>query len=177
MTNFDYYAFQHNFVIDSINDEINFYQEHEYSGANPINEYLTYLKGRIGADIPETATVTRYSKVGEKYEIKKMNMNEYAKDLDILVFKRPWKKMKEFHKIMKIKEYVDELKFGEKASTKAINKNKEYLKNEIIDGLKNKKFLKGKSTVEYKEKRMKIKSISSVYYNKKTGLYEIDWDE
>ena len=103
-------------------------------------------------------------------------MDEYAKDMDIFVFKKPWNKLREFHKIMKIKQFVDALEFGHKAKEKDITKNKAYIIEEICAGLKNKKFCKNKSEVVYDQEEMKIMSISSVDYNKKTGLYEIDWD-
>ncbi|XWV24909.1 hypothetical protein QJ856_gp0872 [Tupanvirus deep ocean] len=176
MSNFDYYSFRVKTVTDKINEEIAFYESCEYNNVHPIKDYLTYLKSRIGIDKIETTTMMHYDNLGNKREIKKMNMDEYAKDMDIFVFKRPWNKLREFHKIMKIKEFIDSLEYGKKAKQKDIKKNKEYLKEEICGGLRNKRFGKNKSEVVYDQENMVILSISSLDYNKKTGLYEIDWD-
>ena len=176
MSNFDYYSFRIKSVTDKINEEIAFYENCDYRNVCPVKEYLVYLKGRIGTDKIETTTMTHYDNLGNKQEIKKMNLDEYLKDVNVLTFKKPWGKLREFHKIMKIKEYVDGLEYGKKAKQKDIIKNKKYLKEEIFAGLKNKRFCKNKSEVMYDHDNMVILSISSVDYNKKTGLYEIDWD-
>lgn len=175
MTNFDYYNFRIKSVTNQILKEIQFYESSVYSKTCPMNDYLMYLKNRIGTDKIEKNTVIHYDKQGVACEFKKMNLNEYSKDMDLFVFQKEWKKLKEFHKIKKINEYVDALDYPKKLSVAKINKNKKYLTDEIIDGLKNKKFNKNKSEIEYDPEGMEITFISCVYYNKKTGLYEIEW--
>lgn len=97
--------------------------------------------------------------------------------MNITTFDRPWNKLKEIHKIMKINEFVDNLEYKpKKISAEKITKNKQYLKDEIIDGLKTKKFLKNKSVIEYDQHKMSIISIDSIIYNKKTHKYEVDWE-
>jgi hypothetical protein len=76
---------------------------------------------------------------------------------------------------MKIKEFIDGLDYPKKV--KRIDENREFLKQEICKGLTTKRFCKNKSIIDYDEKIMKIKSISCLGYNKKKGIYEIDWDE
>lgn len=176
MNNFDYYKFQIDCGIEKINEEIEFYTNCSYANIYPINEYLIYLKYRIGIDRIEPTSMNHYDKAGNKCEIKKMNMDEYGKDLNIMVYKKSWTKLREFHKIMKIKEYIDGLTFGKKCKQKDIDKNKKYLKQEICAGLKTKKFGKNKAVVDYDQDKMVITSITCLEYNKKTGLYEIDWD-
>ena len=177
MSNFDYYHFQENTAIEKINEEHNFYENSRYKDVYPIQDYLTYLKSRIGIDRIEFNIMTHYDGFGNKCEIKKMNRDEYfEKDMNIFMFKKPWNKLREFHKIMKIKEFVEGLMFGKKAKTKEIAKNKAYLKQEICGGLKTKRFGKNKSEVIYDQANMIITSISCLDFNKKTGLYEIDWD-
>jgi hypothetical protein len=176
MSNFDYYNFRIKFVTEKINEEIAFYENCAFYNLHPVKEYLLYLKGRLGMDKLEINTMTHYDNAGNKCEIKKMNLDEHVKDLDIYVFQKPWNKLREFHKIMKVKEFIDGLKFGKKAKANDIIKNKEYLKKEICSGFKNKKFCKNKSEVVYDQKKMIITSISCMDFNKKTGLYEIDWD-
>jgi len=176
MANFDYYEFQRGLVIEKIQEEINFYNQCEFSGVPPINQYLIYLKGRIGTDKHFPTVVSHYDGLGNKCEIKKMNLDEYVKDMDIMTFRRPWNKLKEFHKIMKFREFVDHLEFKKNLDSEKIEKNKEYLKEELCNGLKTKRFNKNKSEVTYDQEQMQIISISSLEYHKKTGLYRIDWD-
>lgn len=172
--NFDYYEFQKKMVISKINEEIQFYEKAYYRKVNPIFTYEKYLKSRIGSDKEEYQNYRRMDGPG-RFELKKMNMDEYGKDLDALMFKRPWNKLKEFHKVMKIKEFVDELKFGSKINQTLIDQNKKFIKDEIYIGLKNKKFNKNKSEIEYDVDNMKIISISSLEFNKNTGTYIFDW--
>ena len=172
-----YYDYRKEYVINKINDEINFYENCEYANYPSIKQYLQYLKNRIGTDKIETSFVTHYDKAGNKQEIKKMNLEEYVKNIDIDTFTKPWNKLKEIHKMMKIKEYVDNLDYGNETRKSQITKNKDYLKREICEGLKDKKFAKNKSVIEYDSKNMMITSISCLEYNDEIGLYEIDWSE
>ena len=177
MSNFDYYQFRIKNVTDKINEEIAFYQKSNYAKIYPVSTYLNYLESRIGLNKIDPLMMTRYDNSGNKHEIKKMNLEEYVKDMDILVFKKPWNKLHLFHKVMKIKEFIDSLEYGSKASKSKIDKNKEELKKIICNGLKEKRFNKHKSEVEYDQEAMQIQSISCLNYDKKTGLYEVDWDE
>lgn len=175
VSNFDYYSFHNKLIIDKINKELEFYNSPENYAQ--CCYYVSHLKTRRGIDREE-----KRAAVGKKYsyfkplETQHINMDEHMKTLDDMVFKLPWKKMQVFHKAMKIKEFIDNLTYGKKADSKAINANREYLKTEICGGLKNKRFCKNKSEVEYDEENMKIISISCLDFIKKTGLYEIDWD-
>jgi hypothetical protein len=172
--NFDYYAFQIAKVTKDINKEIKFIKESKCLEYIPIKEYYDYLLVRINGKQPTNKLAQYYN-----YDIgcERMVLDEYCKDLDVLTFKRPWTKLKEFHKIMKIKEYVNQLTFGKDTKEKTIIKNKEYLILEISDGLKNKKFGKNKSDITYDSNKMTIESISCMNYNKKKGIYKIEWDE
>ena len=105
-----------------------------------------------------------------------MNMDEYSKDIDIFVFKRPWNKLREIHKIMKIKEFVDEIIYKKVVKEVDIKKNKEYLKIELCKGVKEKKYTKNKNEIAYDMESMKIISIGCLILNKKKGLYNIVWD-
>ena len=176
MTSFDYYDFRKKNAVAKINEEIAFYENCIYSKSYPVNQYLLYLRNRIGMDKIESATITHYDGAGNKKEIQKMNMDEYVKDMDIYIFSRPWIRLKEIHKTMKIKEFIEGLVYSKKLKESTIAKNKEYLKKEICLGVKTKKFGKHKSIIDYDEKNMNILSISCIDYNKKKRLYEIDWD-
>lgn len=172
--NFDYYGFQINKVTRSINTEMEFFRKHPYGECFLIKEYLEYLSTRINGK-PPTNKASKF--VPYNIGCEKMVLDEYCKDLDAMTFKRPWTKLKEFHKIMKIKEYIGQLPFKKKIKNKLIEKNRNYLVNEITDGLRNKKFGKNKSEITYNPETMLIDSISCISYNKKKGIYEVDWDD
>lgn len=174
---FDYYNFRRKKVTDKINEEIEYYENTTYAKVQPLSEYLVYLRNRIGMDrVEQTCVAHYYDHSGNKMEIQKMNMDEYAKDMDIMMFRKPWNKLKEFHKIMKIKEYINNLEYGTKAKTKNIIANKEHLKTELCNGLKAKKFGKNKAEIIYDQENMNILSIDCLVFQKKTGLYQIEWD-
>jgi hypothetical protein len=175
VSNFDYYNFRIQFVKKKIDEEIQFYENHEYHNFYEIKDYMQYLLQRITEKKPSN-TVTQYDKLGNKREFQKLNPEEYHKDMDKYVFTRPWKKLKEFHKIMKIKEYVNKLEYHENITSAVVYKNREYLINEIVEGLKNKKFVKNKHEIIYDMDKMEILSISCLQFNKKKKLYEIEWD-
>ena len=171
---FDYYCFQINKVTQNINSEINFFKNYQYADCLLIKDYYDYLLTRINGKQanPKTAKFVQYNTGCEK-----MVLDEYCKDLDIMTFKRPWAKLKEFHKIMKIKEYIAQLPFKKKIKNKLIEENRNYLIDEISGGLRNKKFGKNKSEITYNLETMQIDGISCIGYNKKKGIYEVDWDE
>lgn len=173
--NFDYYAHITSKLTQSINAEIAFYKNNEYLECDSIKEYHDYLVSRLNGKQVQTLTMSKYTP--QHMVCENMILDEYCKDLDIMTFKRPWAKLKEFHKIMKIKEYVNRLPYKKKIKNKLIEKNQKFLIREISDGLRNKKFGKNKSDIIYNPEKMQIESISCVCYNKKKGKYEIDWDD
>ena len=176
MALFDYYTFQTNLAIERINEEINFFEQCDYNRVPLITDHIAYLKTRLGGNKYNSLTVTSFDKEGNKREIKKMNLDEYTKDMNTISFNRPWNKLREIHKIMKITEFADALKYKNNLSATKIEKNKLYVRDGIIEGLKMKKFLKNKSVIDYDCTKMMIISISSLVYNKKRHLYEINWD-
>lgn len=176
MSNFDYYEYRINSVKDTIDKELAFYQTCKYATVYPVRDYITYLQNRVGMNRPDNSIVISRDNMGNEKEFQKMNLDDYAKDMDIYVFNKPWAKLRVFHKIMKIKEYVDNLKYDKKAKEANILINRRYLKKELCDGLSTKKFCKNKSEIDYDSEKMIINHISSVEYNTKTKLYEIDWD-
>lgn len=172
---FDYYNFRIINVTETIKNEINFYKTHEYRNTSIISSYTNYLINRISSDKPASTHVPHYDKGGNKVEIKKMNMDEYSKDIDIMMYKRPWTKLNQIHKITKIREYINNLKYDKKIKSTIIEKNREDLINDIIKGLELKKFGKNKNQIEYDHINMKINDISCIYYSKKKCIYTIKW--
>jgi len=175
---FDYYAFQTNQSIQRINEEVEFYENCDFDRFPLIVEYVAYLKMRLNGNraYVYTGPVTIIDKSGNKQEIKKMNMDEYAKDMVTTSFTCVWSKLKPVHKTMKINEFVDGLTYNKKISQKDQLKNKKNIAEQLVEGLGEKRFLKNGSKIEYNPKKMLIESISCVVFNKKKGTYEIDWD-
>lgn len=177
--NFDYYSLQRDNAIKKINEEIAFYEETPLIIHYTVNEYLLYLKNNrlgINRNFVATGPVVLMDKMGNRKEVHKMNMDEYAKDIVEESFRKPWNKLRPVHKMMKITEYVSNLKFKNKISADKIDENKNFILSEIEKGMKEKKFLKGGSVITYDETALKIKSISCIVFNKKKGIYQIDWD-
>lgn len=176
MTGFDFHKFRIDNITAKIKEEVIFYEKFPCTKIMPFVEYIDYLKNRIGINLPVAHPIVRYDRTGKKYEIKKLNMDEYTKEIDVYTFRRPWTKLREFHKIMKIKEYVNELSYNNKTEKGIIERNRQNLQKKLCQGLKDKKFGKGKCEIVYDQELMKIISISCVYYDKRKGLYVVDWD-
>lgn len=174
---FDFYAFRINYVTDVIKTEVEFFDRHKYHDQYPVKDYLLYLKTRIGLNPVVQPTYKLRYWYQPNDNLKKLNMDEYAKDMDVMTFKRPWIKLKEFHKIMKVKEYVSNLVYPTKCKEKLIEKNRAYVIKKLIYGLQNKKFAKHKSEITYDSDLMQITAISCLSFDKVRGKYLIDWDD
>lgn len=171
--NFDYDEFRRDKLTEKINEEIAFYEQSEYAKIYIFRDYITYLKTRIGRDKEvETGQIYRYDRIGNKCEITRMNLDEHVKNVTDQLYMRPWTKMKEFHKMVKIKEFVNDLEYD--ANEKVVERNRLYLIKELCDGVKQKKFTKNRHVVEYDNVGMKILSISCLVHKK--GLYRVYWD-
>lgn len=178
-SSFDYYGFQRESSIQKINEEIDFYFSSECVSYPFIRDYVIYLKSRIerGGKYTHPKSFILMDKDGNRKEVVNMNMDEYQNDVLLSNFQQEWKKLKPVHKHIKINEYVEGLnEYSKKISEDDIKKNRSYLKSSIINGLTEKRFLKGKSEIEYDIEKGMIKSISCIDFNKKKGVYEIDWD-
>lgn len=167
---FDYYSFRLKLVTDTIITEADFYQKNDYATIHQVNTYIHYLKNRIGTDREVRSTIVR-DNAGNKKEIKKMDMNEYYRKMDHTTFNKQWSRLKEFHKIMKIKEYVYSLHHN---SQKNID-HQNALIEQLCVGLKEKKFAKKKHQIVYDNVAMVIVNINVLHYNEDTQKYEINW--
>lgn len=173
---FDYYQYQEVSTINKIKLEIEFYEKSAYKDAKPIKEYLEYLRARIQRDKYNYSVVTRTDPFGVRHEIKKMDLDEYESDRQAAMFNHPWNKLREFHKIMKIKEFINNLPYPPKAKPDSVEKNKVKLIKDICEGLKTKKFGRNKSEIVYDKDAMVIQSISCLELTKKTGMYCVEWE-
>jgi hypothetical protein len=125
--------------------------------------------------------LTLYKKNSNEFNIIKKNINKYdntvydlytateknvesekvseSEKIDYLYLK-PWTKLTLIHKIIKIKEFINNLEIND------INK-KEILKDELIEIMKNKKI---KNKINYDEVNGKILSISNLAFENNTYI-------
>lgn len=176
MALFNYYDFQIGLAVSKVNEEIEFFTKSEYANEYIIRERVTYLQNRLGMNKPLPRVLSSFDRNGIRREIKKMNIDDYTKDISNMMYELPWKKLKEFHKIAKFDEYVDSLIYDKKVPDKKRKKNRDMLKAELKNGMADKRYAKGKTVIDYNQKKMLIDSISSVYLDPDSNLYEIDWD-
>jgi hypothetical protein len=140
--------FKYNGLPKKIKEEISFYRTSPYAALPPLKEYLEYLEERIR---------------GSEYFHPKMNIEEYARELDILVFQKSWAKLKDYHKMMKIKEYLTSL--NPPPSSKIL----EILLKKFSILVHNKKF--NHNAIEYDSHKMCIVKIKCLKYI--NGKYRI----
>lgn len=171
---FNYDEFRRSMVRQKVEEQIQFY-ERLPKDAPFVESYLEYLRNRLGGTfkvVPDRPLFS-YDRRGNRFEITKFDQEEFNKDMEKVTYGIPWAKMKEYHKINKIKEFVNNLEY--KKNQKGVDTNKKKIATELIKGLENKKFQSGGSIIEYDKTQMKIISISCCR-KLKNGLYEIDWD-
>ena len=83
---------------------------------------------------------------------------------DELLYKKTWTKLNSIHKILKIKEFVNSLKFN-------VEDERSKLKDELINKIKS-KILTKKNTVNYDEINGKIISIKDLEYKNGNYIYK-----
>ena len=89
------------------------------------------------------------------------NHTQFFSDEDL--YKKPWIKLNPIHKIIKIKEFVNNLKIN-------LEKDRIILRDELIDLVKN-KILTKKEKVNYDEVNGKIISLSNLQYKNEKYFY------
>ena len=180
-TNFDYYEMRIKNVRHVVETERDFYLNNpEINDVSIILEYATYLTSRIQSDRIETEEIVRYDAKGNRSDIKKMNIDNHAISINILVYSKPWIRLKEFHKVVKLKEFVDGLVYEPRKSKPLdevkVAANREALKKQLISGIGEKRYGKNKTEIDYDVVGMRIRSIDGVVYRRKKCEYRIEWD-
>ncbi len=94
-------------------------------------------------------------------EPKNVEKKQYFDEYTDLMFKKPWQRLPEVHKIMKIREYVSE--------SLLFCHNQEDILDKLINMVKEKK-LKGKM-IKYDSTNGKIVSITDLKYDNKSKCY------
>ncbi|VVU94843.1 hypothetical protein CPAV1605_568 [seawater metagenome] len=136
-------------------------------------KYLTEIRKKLKEDesdyhleelnkMIEDYSASKKAKQEEKNE---SESSEHAfSNLDQYMFKRPWNRLPEIHKLIKIKEYVNKsLIIYEK-------NNKEVLIKQMFKAIKEKKLTR-KGSVNYDPVKGRIISIPSLKYDKNKETY------
>ena len=174
MSGYDYYELRKHKIASRIEHEKNYLLEKFSDIINETDEYIAYLSNRIGSDVTEAPkTMTIINKFNVREEIEKMDMNEHSKDLDKMSYQKPWNKLRDFHKVIKIKEFVSELEYPKKISVDDREKNRKKILDKLLLGLKEKKFGKNKTELTYNIEDMKIEDIECLTMQK--NKYYVDW--
>ena len=143
--------------------DINYFNLKYY---NNLNKYL--IKNNIDNQyvMDYIDKITKKDIIKEITEDKKQNTETDTANIvsitsDINLYKKSWSKLNIIHKTIKIKEFVNNLKINSE-------KNREKIKNVLVDLLK-KKVLTKKEKVVYDEERGVIVSLTELEYN--NGMY------
>jgi hypothetical protein len=102
----------------------------------------------------------------------KVNTAELNEYLDTYVYQKPWGRLKNVHKNIKIKEYVNSLKYPDDLDENKINENKLHLNKKLSEFIENKDY-KQKDYIKYDEDNGKILDISCVIFSKSKKVYKI----
>lgn len=121
------------------------------NGCSKINIKCENIKNELNKLDNEIQDIQNYSITEQKIKIG-TNMTE-TETIDYLYLK-PWSKLTLIHKVIKIKEFVNNLDIS--CQTK-----KENLKDKLIDQIKKKK---GKNKINYDDTKGKILSISNLSF-------------
>lgn len=94
----------------------------------------------------------------------KSNISERLSKIDEYLFRRPWNRLDEVHKKIKINEYIENYLFN------APEENIEQIKNQLMKDLKNKK-LNSAKVVTYDPASTTILNIAKLDYDNEKCLY------
>lgn len=139
-----------------------------------LNDYLNNLKLISNEKLSETQnSITKVDSdlLYKNSETENKNNTSYfdSKGTDYIfndsdIYKKSWTKLNNIHKIIKIKEFVNNIKFDNEN-----NRNK--LKDELVELIKNKTLTK-KNKIKYDEENGKIISLTNLQYKNGNYFYE-----
>jgi DNA-binding ferritin-like protein len=101
-------------------------------------------------------------KIKKDYKEKNKTLNDELDELTRMVYKKPWNRLPEYHKVSKIKEYVKRL-----TDNKKVIKELEIKLTIMVEDKK----LNTKKHVEYDHKECIIKKINILEFNKEDDTY------
>jgi hypothetical protein len=138
-----------------------------------VQVYEAYLRNRIKLDQKEANNAYHRGKVTTINS----DLQVHCQKLEARIFQLEWKKLKEYHKVLQVRKFIAALEYPEIATEEEIAANRAEMEDQICLGLTSSKFVKKKSTIEYKPEKMKISWISCLDLDEETGLYQIDWTQ
>jgi len=183
--NFDCNAFYNEWIQGSINYELNFLKKsikkrlwnNDYFKGR-INELQVELNHRNAKPIlKDNKIVYQLDTSGKKPKIMEVQTNEFENYETELVYQKPWQRLKDFHRLVKIKEFVDELEYPDDADESKVASNKKRILAKLDDAMKDKKFNNARknSQIVYDPKQMKITAITCLEFDKKKKKYRIEF--
>ena len=122
---------------------------------NIIIDWLNYHINKLN-DVVNTETDIQTTKKNDN-----IILNESNDDTNL--YKKSWSKLNAIHKIIKIKDFVNNIKFDN-------DNDREKLKDELVELVKTKVLTK-KDKIVYDEENGKIISIKNLQYNNGTYSY------
>lgn len=175
MTNnviFDYFELRRQEITNGIALEIDFYKKCKHYDISIVSEYVDYLEQRTG----QKKKVNLRENTETEQEYQKIDMNNHYKSMEVVIYRKPWSKLRDQHKNAKINEYVESLFYDKNIVHEdiiTVNKNK--LKKTLCsEGVDKKLFIKDSSIIKYNQDAMKIESINCVVLLPK-GTYDVKW--
>ena len=121
-----------------------------------IETYAKKMKIEVNVPIMDTITSEQNNDIPSATETEVILTDDY-------IFKKPWNKLNSIHKVIKVKEFINNINMDD-------IEMKKLLKNQLVDMIKNKKLTK-KSDIEYDHINGKIISIPSLQF--KNNKYNI----
>jgi hypothetical protein len=177
MDEFDIYEFHQSFTQQYLQKEITFFEKSEFP--NPLLwDHLERLNNRRIKNVSLSDTNDNNNTAmfldtsTKRFQLKKIDVSDYNSYMDDYVYKKPWSRLREFHRIVKMREYINELPYDNSVSAERIKKNKDIIIVELIKVLRSKELSKKKNQVTYDIEQMKITEIGCISLNDK-NIYEI----
>ena len=126
-----------------------------------LKSHCDQLTGKLNADKEKMSESQTEKKTDTVSPIETENHKQIFSDEEL--YKKPWTKLNAVHKILKIKEFVNNLKMNSE-------KDRVQLRDELIDLVKL-KILTKKDKVDYDEINGKIKSLCDLQYKNDKYYY------
>jgi len=178
MEEFDIYDFHQNFTQQYLQKEISFFEKSTFPN-QLLWDHLEKLNNRriknvTANDSADTNNMALFLDTSTKrFQLKKIDVNDYNNYMDEYVYKKAWSRLREFHRIVKLREFVDALEYDSTVPADKVAKNRTTVIETLIQCLKNKDLSKKKNQVIYDIDQTKITEIGCVALNTKSKLYEV----
>ena len=165
----DYYAARVERVSGHVKEERDFYLRKGYAAAPDIWEYIEYLSERIGQGVNWESVLKR------QQDIVHVDPDQYVNQSINQAKSKPFNKLAHYHKVQALRQYAEELPYTIESASR-IARNKKAISEQLLEGLKEKRFNSGGTKVLYDQKEGKIIDIPSVIEDEdRPGRYKIDW--